>query len=369
MENKNRILIDWFTFTTRKDSLSKIFDVIGISQDNFIDIHKGYNGYKSSLYFEGISVCYDGSRWVDDKGKIHDMGIMVNICGTGCRTFEDNSSKSFKELFEYISERLDDYNITRLDVAFDDFERVLDIKQISEDVKKKNYVSRFRSVGIDWSRKEDIEASTVYFGSEKSDLMYRMYDKKAEQKIIDDSMHWVRFEMQCRNTHSETFVELICQDFDISEVFFNVLNNQLRFVVPSEADSNKRRWATSPYWENFLQYKGIQSLYKAPGQEYNDDNLLNYLNTYSGALYSLCSFYGVEFLLHFLKKRSIYKFNSKYESFLISKGVRLSSLPAEIDLYLGHLDDNLEYEEELKKERKKRIEDLKAKRNLSEVKI
>lgn len=336
METKNRILIDWFTFTTRKDSLSKIFDVIGISEDNFIDIHKGYNGYKSSLYFEGISICYDGSKWIDDKGNLHDMGIMVNMCGKGCRAFEDNSEKTFKDLFEYIVARLDDYNITRLDVAFDDFDQVLDINKIADDVFKKNYVSRFRNISVNWSRSEDIEGYTIYFGSEKSDLMYRMYDKKAEQKIIDDSMHWIRFEMQCRNIHAQTFVELICQDFDVSEVFFNTLNNQLRFVVPS-ADSNKRRWAIAPYWEKFLQYKGVMSLYKAPGQEYDDDNVINYLNTYSAALYTLCSAYGIEFLLHFLKKRSFYKFNSKYESFLNSKGISINSLPSEIDLYLKDL--------------------------------
>lgn len=336
METKNRILIDWFTFTTRKDSLSKIFDVIGISEDNFIDIHKGYNGYKSSLYFEGISICYDGSKWIDDKGNLHDMGIMVNMCGKGCRAFEDNSKKTFKELFEYIVARLDDYNITRLDVAFDDFKQVLDINKIADDVFKKNYVSRFRNISVNWSRSEDIEGYTIYFGSEKSDLMYRMYDKKAEQKIIDDSMHWIRFEMQCRNIHAQTFVELICQDFDVSEVFFNTLNNQLRFVVPS-ADSNKRRWAIAPYWEKFLQYKGVMSLYKAPGQEYDDDNVINYLNTYSAALYTLCSAYGIEFLLHFLKKRSFYKFNSKYESFLNSKGISINSLPVEIDIMLNNL--------------------------------
>lgn len=337
MESKNRILIDWFTFTTRKETLTSVFDVLGINFDYFIKMKKGFQGYKSCYYFEGITIAYDGSKWVDDKGKIHDMGIMVNMCGAGCRTFEDNSSKSFRELFDYISERLDDYNITRLDVAFDDFERVLDIKQICNDVMNSNYVSRFQNVGIEWSRKSGLEGYTIKFGSEKSDLMYRIYDKKAEQKIIDDSMHWVRFEMQCRNIHAETFLSLICQDFDISEVFFNTLNNQLRFVTPSETDSNKRRWATAPYWENFLQYKGVMSLYKAPGKEYNEDNIMSYLNTYSGALYTLCSMFGIEFLLHFLKKRSCYKFNPKYESFLNSKGISLSSLPSEIDLYLKDL--------------------------------
>lgn len=334
---ENRILIDWLTFTTRKENLLSVFNIIGIPFDNFIDLHKGFNGYKSALYFEGISICYDGSSWIDNNGVIHDMGIMVNMSGKGCRAFEDNSDKSFNDLFMYIFERLDDFNITRLDVAFDDFEGVLDINKIADDVRSKNYVSRFKNVGINWTRKNDIEGNTIYFGSEKSDLMYRLYDKKVEQNIIDDNMHWIRFEAQCRNGHAQTFVELICQGIDISEVFFNTLNNQLRFVIPDENDSNRRRWATASYWEKFLQYKGVMSLYKESGSDFNDDNLVSYLRTYSGALYTLCSMYGIEFLLRSLKERSFGKFNSKYTSFLKSKGVDIHSLPHEINYILESL--------------------------------
>lgn len=150
-------------------------------------------------------------------------------------------------------------------------------------------------------------------------------------------MHWIRFEMQCRNNHAQSFVEYICNDINISEVFFNTLNNQLRFVVHSETDTNKRRWATAPYWLKFLEYNGKMSLYKEIGSEYNDDNVISYLNTYSGALYTLCSLYGIEFLLHFLKKRGCYKFNPKYETFLRNKGISLDSLLVEIDFMLNNL--------------------------------
>lgn len=65
------------------------------------------------------------------------MGIMVEMSGKGCRAFEDNSDKTFRKLFDYIVARLDDFNITRLDVAFDDFEQILDINKIADDVFKK----------------------------------------------------------------------------------------------------------------------------------------------------------------------------------------------------------------------------------------
>ena len=58
METKNRILIDWFTFATRKETSQSVFNVIGIDFNNFVKLDKGY---KSRYYFEGVTVAYDGA--------------------------------------------------------------------------------------------------------------------------------------------------------------------------------------------------------------------------------------------------------------------------------------------------------------------
>lgn len=335
MDNKNRIIIDWLTFTTRRDTLDSIFGVIGLSADNFIKLPKGYNGYKSCLYYEGISVCYDGTNnFVDKHGVVHDMGIMVNMSGKGCRAFEEYSNKSFADLFAYINARLDDYNITRLDVAYDDFEGLLDINQIASDVMQGNFVSRFKNFGVDWSSVSGTVGYTVYFGSQKSDMMYRVYDKRAEQKIIDDSMHWVRFEVQCRDGHAATFVGLLCQGVDIGQLFFESINNNLRFVVPNPNDTNKRRWSTAPYWLKFIEFDGRISLYQAPGVEFNDDNLINYLNTYSGSLYTFCSMFGLQRLITILSGIDTDKLNIKYKAYLQSNGVDFRSLKNDLSNYL-----------------------------------
>ncbi len=334
---KNRILIDWITFTCRKDSLSKVFELIGVDFKHFVKMDTGVRGYKQRYYFEGITVAYDGSSWFDNKGVSHDMGIMVDICGKGCRAFESYSSVSFFGLINYLVCHADDYNITRLDVAFDDFVGVLDMQRLQHDVMAHNYVSKFRSVKIEFSRVDDIEGYTLYFGSPKSAIMFRIYDKKAEQKIITPDDHWVRFEMQLRDDRASFFCDCLNNGVVIDELFFNVVNNYLRFVVPSDTDNNRSRWATADYWFNFLDYYGIQSLYVSPGQEYSDDNLVNYLNTYGGALYTLCSLFGFEYILRYLYKRPDGKFNPKYLSLLKSKGVPLRHLMSDIS-NLGLID-------------------------------
>ncbi len=335
MDKTNRILFDWLTFTARRDTLSQVFALIGIDFDKFAKLDRGIRGYKQRYYFEGITVAYDGSSFVDNKGVVHNMGIMVDICGKGCRAFESYSCITFFDLVNYLVDHNDDYNITRLDVAYDDFIGLLDIQRLYGDAMSHNYVTKFHRVDFVFSRddRDDVvEGYTLYFGSPSSDIMFRIYDKRAEQQIISDCDHWVRFEMQLRNDRAAFFCNSLSAGIAINELYFNVVNNYLRFVVPSDTDDNRSRWALADYWANFLQSYGIQSLYVAPGQEYTNDNLINYLNIYGGALYTLCDLFGIEFILQYLYNRADYKFNAKYCSLLKSYGVPLKHLKHQLEI-------------------------------------
>ena len=342
MENKeNRIIFDWLTFTSKVDTLESIFDLLGLKSDDFIECEKGWNGYKKRLTYENISICYDGSKFFDKSGVMHDMGICVNMSGKGCRAFESLSNIDFFGLFKSISNS-DNYNITRLDVAFDDFDNVLDIEMLEKDTRNRNFVSKFKKGKIETSWDCEDYGVCIYFGTRSSELMFRIYDKLAEQKIVNSDEHWVRFEMMLKNDRASFFVENLMNGINISELFFNVLNNYLRFVVPDENDSNKSRWKNTEYWDKFLEYYGIQSLYKAPGTDFDEDTMLAYLNTYSGQLYTLCSMFGIEFLLYYLMKRSEYKFNPKYELYLKQKGIAKKTLKTDLVFCLETLGVNID---------------------------
>ena len=217
MENKeNRIIFDWLTFTSKVDTLESIFDLLGLKSDDFIECEKGWNGYKKRLTYENISICYDGSKFFDKSGVMHDMGICVNMSGKGCRAFESLSNIDFFGLFKSISNS-DNYNITRLDVAFDDFDNVLDIEMLEKDTRNRNFVSKFKKGKIETSWDCEDYGVCIYFGTRSSELMFRIYDKLAEQKIVNSDEHWVRFEMMLKNDRASFFVENLMNGINISD--------------------------------------------------------------------------------------------------------------------------------------------------------
>ena len=290
---ENCILYDWLTFTTKCDGIGSLISLLGLESVTFEDMPRGRNGYRSMMTFEGISILYDGRD---------DMGICVDMSGKGCRAFETYSTSSWDDLFSVI---LDDaYNVTRLDVAFDDHTGLLDIDVLRDDTDDHHYVSKSRKWEVDYGS----EGITIYHGSKKSDMLIRIYDKAAEQ-VVDG--HWVRVEMQMRDDIATGFLTGMPGD-TLGSHFCGVLCNYLRYVEPQD-DMNMSRWPMTEYWENFLQTVQRIRCWSAPGVDYNLSHLSNYvINQAGNALDCYLKIFGVDDLIRELGKRSI-RPSPKYE--------------------------------------------------------
>ena len=118
MSETNKIIYDWITFTTKIHSVDDLINILGLCDVSFLQCKKGMNGYPKCLHFGGISICYGGRD---------DMGICVNMSGQGCRSFETYGNGDYYSLFDAIIENYSEdaekrqMNLTRLDVAYDDF--------------------------------------------------------------------------------------------------------------------------------------------------------------------------------------------------------------------------------------------------------
>ena len=225
---------------------------------------KGARGYSQRLYFEGVSIHHGGRE-----------EIWLEMSGQGCRAFESYGNGAWDSLFEEI---LSDkqYHITRLDVAFDDRSGILDLATIFQDVDMGNFVSKFEY----WEICKSSKGITIYHGSPTSDVRFRIYDK-AQERGREDEGHWVRFEIQMRDKKAEHFLNLMTLR-SIGEVFISVVNNYLRYIVPSN-DSNKCRWKNTEYWDSFIAEAWKMSLYVSPGVEYNLEKLERFAITQAGA--------------------------------------------------------------------------------------
>lgn len=313
----NRIIYDWLTFTSKIDSPESIIDLLGLSDVSFISLERGMNGYPYCLYFSGISICYGGRE---------DMGVCCNLSGQGCRTFEQYGNGDYNALFEIILENYDEnaekrsMNLTRLDVAYDDFDGLLDINVVFNamiangysdgKLNRGNFVSRCNKYGVDISS----DGLSCGIGSCHSNFYIRIYDKKAEQKR-DDVDHWVRCEIQLRKENAVGFIML---PGDIVSNYFGVLNNYLRFIDPSLTDSNLRRSDTAIWWDNFLQSAEKLHIFQKPGAKFDVFRLTGYVYCQcAGAVYTMIELVGIDTFLERLndsvKSR---KLNPKYSELI-----------------------------------------------------
>lgn len=282
-EQNNVFLIDWITFVAHGDSLDYIKWLLGLDSGDipWETTEKFRNGYPMQCYWNGITISYgaDDERFYKDPKKVrHDMGICVNLSGTGCRAFETYGHGDWFRLLGYLfrdtaviaenEQKFKRYNITRLDLAYDDHIGLLDIYRIEQDVKSRYYISPAKYAEAIWSdnQNDDIQGLTIQIGSDKSDVKIRIYDKAAERGYKD--RHWVRCELQLRNERAFVAASELVKHRHIGQTSTGILRNYLTFREPTE-DTNRSRWPMADYWDKVLLDMERISLWISPGEPYN----------------------------------------------------------------------------------------------------
>lgn len=289
------ILYDWLSFTSKESDPWYFVHLLGLSEVPWETI-KGARGYQDRLYFNCISIHFNGRE---------DMGIWCEMSGQGCRAFE--SLTTLPEKWETLFKRIVNLklNITRLDVAYDDHSGMLDIDEIIQDTRHKEYVSKSEY----WEIIESSKGQSLQFGSPQSDTLIRIYDK-ARERNCPEGEHWIRCELQLRRDRAIAFTQL---GLSIGQSFCGVVINYLRFVEPMDGDTNKWRWPIKPYWGEFLCNANAISIYHAPGLEYNFDRCEKYVIRQAGnAIDAYIQIRGVPAFLEEIQHRPV-KRNPKYD--------------------------------------------------------
>lgn len=286
---ENLILIDWFSMTSKCDSVDDFKRLLGLDDPSIKWLElPGINFYSNRIFFAGISICWGMHKNALAETSCQDT-VFVNMSGSGCRAFETYSShKDWGLLFSLIladPQKLD-YHLTRLDVAYDDWEGLLDVWKLKSESEKSNIVTPFRTRPVNYDT-ANIADICQYYGSKTSDVMFRCYNKKEERGRTDID-HWVRFEMQLRDDAAFSFLSQLHSSGHIGKTFFGVLNHYIRYVIPDKSDSNKSRWATRKWWLKFCNTFDNISLWSPKDMDYNFyklhrfviDNCGNAIETY-----------------------------------------------------------------------------------------
>lgn len=301
---ENRIIFDWVSFTTRKHSVTDLVELLELTNCPFETV-SGSKGFMWRQYFSGISIHYNESN-LYNSGDF----IWLEMSGQGCRSFETYGSGNYDKLFDLVRNDPENIHLTRLDVSFDDMTGVFKINDVCDEVRAEHFVSRTSTYQAIYSN----AGNAVYFGSKKSNVFIRIYDKAAERGYDSEKLHWVRCELQLKDTNAKGFADKL-KYMDLRDLYLGVLKNYISFRVPT-GDSNKRRWPEAEWWSCFLDNAIRVSVWSKPGVEYNLSACERYVMSQPiGSIKTLIEIFGKESFLEMVRKAPAPK-NPKYKQLI-----------------------------------------------------
>lgn len=263
MDIENSYLIDWLSFTVRVGNPLEAIERVGLGKVDFVATDSGRYGYDRAYTLDGIiNVFYSDIR--------SDMGVHIEMTGQGVRKFESIMEAEGLTWFDVFSHLQSFVSFSRIDLALDEFEGLISFDDVIGKIERGEHVGRCRAFKVIAGRDSDGNhtGTTIYMGSNKSDVMLRVYEKNYERQQKGYEVNaeiWNRWELVLRHEKANSFVlELLGNGYNFGELFKGVLSDLIRFVEPSN-DSNKRRWAVSPWWAEFLE--AVEPI-KLQGREY-----------------------------------------------------------------------------------------------------
>ncbi|WP_313150971.1 replication initiation factor domain-containing protein [Lysinibacillus capsici] len=252
-----RACVDWLQVTFKNVSSSQdIIHLLGLDSEEFIEYETGKYGFTNHMRFGHIAIYYSYKE---------DTLYHLEITGQGCRELEQFGKHDWVTLLGLIL--MLDVNITRFDIAVDDFKGYFTFTRLINKIKKGHVRSRFRKARI----LEDVllndgstAGTTIYFGSAKSDIQVRIYDKLGERvskgHTIQEGIEvWNRTEIQMRDKRAlQAVYELVQNIHNVGQEVQGILRNYVLFLDENKKDSNKGRWDISKFWLKFL--NGVEPL-------------------------------------------------------------------------------------------------------------
>ena len=250
MALENHYIIDWLSFTCRMGNPFEVIELAGLGKLNFTESDRGRYGYDNAYTLDGIiNVFYSSKR--------SDMGVHVELTGQGVRKYEtimEVDKVTWRQVFEHLRTFA---TFSRIDLALDEYEGLVGFADIIKKIEQGEHVGRCRSFKVISGRGSNGEhtGTTIYMGSNKSDLMLRVYEKNYERQAKGyeiDVPIWNRWELVLKHEKANDFVtRYLDGGHSFGSLFGGILADLIRFVEPGE-DTNKSRWQTSTWWSDFL---------------------------------------------------------------------------------------------------------------------
>ena len=246
-------------------------------------LHENYGRYSYTEHYSlGDIFIYTSA----DEEK----GVLLELKGRGCRQFESYLLAQQRSWYDFLMDALIDGGVMkRIDLAINDHTGILDIPELAEKCRKREYIGKSRSYKFYQSgelikhREDDREymGRTLYLGSLKSDVYFCIYEKDYEQYVklgtpLEEADIINRFEIRLRNERAYYAVRDLLTYYDAEQTAFSIINHYVRFV-DADPEQERRNWPLNERWVWFLngQYRSVKQTTKP--EEYTLDRTLLWL--------------------------------------------------------------------------------------------
>ncbi|MDI7164453.1 replication initiation factor domain-containing protein [Leptospira santarosai] len=351
-EELKRPFVDWLSFTVEytDESWSWLESVFGELRTE----EKGFSGYSNTFRTSGdVFGAYSPKR--------RHQKIYVSLSSKALYHFGLGETSLVKLIQGAIQKK---GKFTRIDLAQDDYEGLLDLPLIYEKLERKEVSTRFRGYSkYESSGKDNSSESpsmdhksgyTIYIGSfRKSNCFVRIYDKKLQVGEECAWPVWNRVEFQLNQEAADQYCN---PTWNVNPETGEIVKGKNRFPDPRRAtfadrsfpktayyylkfldpyykqkqdslgfwyleETHKRNWADCSWWTQFLQVSEGQSI-GLPKNETGLEEIDNWLkHQASGAICLLTSVYGERYIEELLEVgKEKFSRNKKYQN-LLQEGI------------------------------------------------
>ena len=168
----------------------------------------------------------------------------------GCRQFESYLLAQQRSWYDFLMDALVDGGVMkRIDLSINDHTGLLDIPELAEKCRKREYIGKSRSYKFYQSgelikhREDDREymGRTLYLGSLKSDVYFCIYEKDYEQYVklgtpLEEADIINRFEIRLRNERAYYAIRDLLTYYDAEQTaFFLLLTSMCGLLMKNQA--------------------------------------------------------------------------------------------------------------------------------------
>lgn len=270
--------VDWLAFSLKFEEDKTGFDeniltMLGYDFSKFDEIPGRFFYNSGATLGNRINIFWNADNKEKHKNSSHTMTVVFT--GQGCSDLAEKWKNNWTDIFQEIMQ-FGNTNFTRIDLALDDFDALVDFNKIEKKLEKGHYRSSKRSYNI--VKTSDSEGrslgQTIYIGNARAssgsrgNVYARFYDKKAQSDSKKElypnwlESHWEetgkkvwqRFEISFSKKFAFTVIEKFIADESIDKIFKTSLRDLLEILTPRKSEKNKSRWAKTKWWEDFLEF-------------------------------------------------------------------------------------------------------------------